>query len=253
MSLAPHDKPTAPQPRATPASMRQTGHTRAGKAFYDTLWILWRTLSIVFFGFRSRFAEPMPGEGGLLVLASHQSHLDPILLGLASPRRLSSLARSSLFHNQLLSSVISLLDAVPIDRESSSIAGMKAIISRLKAGRAVIIFPEGTRTSTGQLGDLKGGFTLIARRAGVPIMPVAIVGAYECWPRSRVLPRTGRIRLEFGRLITPEEIAEMDDAQLLARYRTALEELDAKGRFSLRHARPPLTSWSLISRPAAPA
>jgi hypothetical protein len=45
----------------------------------------------------------------------------------------------------------------------------------------------------------------------------------------------------------------MDDAQLLARYRTALEELDAKGRFSLRHARPPLTSWSLISRPAAPA
>jgi 1-acyl-sn-glycerol-3-phosphate acyltransferase len=236
-----------------PWTLKANGHTRVGRAFYDVLWVLCRTLSLVFFGFRSKFAEPMPREGGLLVLASHQSHLDPLLLGLASPRRLSSLARSSLFTNPLLRVVISLLDAVPIDRESSSLSAMKAILSRLKAGKAVVIFPEGTRTATGSLGEIKGGFTLIARRAGVPIMPVAIVGAYECWPRSRLLPRTGRIRLEFGRLITPEQIASMDEATLLETYREALVELDAGARATLAHARPTLLGWQQLSPPAEPA
>lgn len=246
----PVEPPDTALPRPQPASLRNNGHTLAGRMFYDVLWILCRTLAIVFFGFRARFAEPMPTAGGLLVLASHQSHLDPLLLGLASPRRLSSLARSSLFTNKLLSTVITLLDAVPIDRESSSLAGMKAIISRLKAGRAVIIFPEGTRTATGQLGDIKAGFTLIARRAKVPILPVAIVGAYECWPRSQLLPRTGRIRLEFGKLITAEQIQSLDDQQLLSVYRSALEDLDAKGRRCQQHPQPPLASWQRLSHPA---
>lgn len=235
------DTPAAKRPR--PWSLDQTGHTPAGRIFYDMLWVLCRTLSIVFFGFRCRFAEPMPAEGGLLVLSSHQSHLDPVLLGLASPRRLSSLARSSLFKSRLLAAVITLLDAVPIDRESSSLAAMKAIIARLKAGKAVTIFPEGTRTGTGQLGEIKGGFSIIAKRAGVPIMPVAIVGAYECWPKSRMLPRTGRIHLEFGRMITPEQIAAMDDAELLATYERELTALDARARRELAHAHPHLTSW----------
>jgi len=191
-----------------PKTLQLTGHTRAGKAFYDLLWVICRTLSLVFFGFRCRFAEPMPRRGGLLVLASHQSHLDPVLLGLASPRRLSSLARSSLFQSKLLGTVITLLDAVPIDRESSSLGAMKAIIARLKLGKGVVIYPEGTRTATGRLGEIKGGFAVIARRACVPIMPVAIVGSYECWPRTKLLPRIGRVHLEFGRLITPEQIRE---------------------------------------------
>ena len=236
-----------------PNNLQLTGHTPAGKAFHDLLWVLCRTLSLVFFGFRCRFAEPMPRTGGLLVLASHQSHLDPVLLGLSSPRRLSSLARSSLFQTKVLGTVITLLDAVPIDRESSSLGAIKAIMARLKAGKAVVIFPEGTRTANGQLGDVKGGFAVIARRAGVPIQPVAIVGAYDCWPRSRQLPRTGRIRLEFGRLITPEQIREMDDPTLLATYREALRALDARARCKLGHARPPLAGWKRVSFPDEPA
>lgn len=236
----------------TPARSSSTGHTPAGKAFYDTLWVLCRTLSLVFFGFRSRFVEPMPREGGLLLLSSHQSHLDPILLGLASPRRLSSLARSSLFRQKLLGVVITLLDAVPIDREASTLGAMKAVIARLREGGAVTIFPEGTRTATGRLGEIKGGFTIIARRAEVPIMLVAIVGAYECWPRTRRLPRTGRIRLAFGRVIHPEEIAAMDDQQLLALCRDGLTRLDAEARAALAHARPPLSRPQPYSPSASP-
>jgi 1-acyl-sn-glycerol-3-phosphate acyltransferase len=138
---------------------------------------------------------------------------------------------------------------VPIDRESSSLGAMKAIIARLKLGKGVVIYPEGTRTATGRLGEIKGGFAVIARRACVPIMPVAIVGSYECWPRTKLLPRIGRVHLEFGRLITPEQIREMDDTTLLETYRAALVELDARARRERSHARPGLCGWKSSSSP----
>ena len=222
---------TAPSP-----SVAGGGHTLFGRCLYAVLWVLSRTLGITVLGFRCRFAEPLPRRGGLLVLSSHQSHLDPLLLGLATDRRLSSLARSSLYRCKPFGAVITARVAVPIDREASSGAAMKAVIRRLEAGAAVIIFPEGTRTATGRLGECKSGFALIAKRAGVPIVPVAIVGAFECWPRMRLLPRPGRVRLEFGRLLRPDEIAGMDERTIVAECARRLEQLDATARAVRDHA-----------------
>jgi 1-acyl-sn-glycerol-3-phosphate acyltransferase len=197
------------------------------------LWIVSRALGVSVFGIRTRFAEPLPEQGGLIVLSSHQSHLDPLLLGLACDRRLSSLARSSLYKFKPFGFIITALDAVPIDRNASAVAAMKTVIKRLEDGAAVIIFPEGTRTATGHLGEIKSGFALIARKAKVPIVPVAIVGAWECWPKTRLLPRPGRIRLEFGRVIRPEEIAALDDRTLVAECTARLTELDAAARAAI--------------------
>lgn len=212
------------------AALRGGGHSLFGRWLYSALWILCRTLGVSVFGFRCRFVEPLPREGGLIVLSSHQSHLDPLLLGLATERRLSSLARSSLYRFKPFGFVITALDAVPINREASTVQAMKTVIDRLRNGAAVIIFPEGARTSDGHLGALKGGFGLIAKKARVPIVPVAIVGAYECWPRTRLLPRPGRIRLEFGRVIPVEEIESLTDRDLLQRCVQDLTALDAKAR-----------------------
>jgi 1-acyl-sn-glycerol-3-phosphate acyltransferase len=207
-----------------------TRHSRAGRLLYDGLWVVTRTLAVSVFGFRYRFAEPLPPEGGLLVVSSHQSHLDPLLLGLACQRRLSSLARSSLFRFRPFAAAITALDAVPIDRNASMVTAMKAVIARLQAGRAVTIYPEGSRTADGRLGECKPGFALIAKRAGVPIVPVAIVGAFECWPRTRRFPRPGRIRLEFGPLITAAEVAALDERALFAESVRRLEVCDARAR-----------------------
>jgi 1-acyl-sn-glycerol-3-phosphate acyltransferase len=208
-------------------------HTAFGRCLYAALWVICRTLGISVFGVRTRFAEPLPKTGGLLVLSSHQSHLDPLLLGLACDRRLSSLARASLYKFKPFGYVITALDAVPIDREASALAGMKTVIRRLEGGAAVILFPEGTRTRDGQLGDVKGGFAIIARRAGVPIVPAAIVGAHECWPRTARFPRPGRIRLEFGSLLSPAAVAAMDDEALVAECTRRLTDLDARCRAAL--------------------
>jgi 1-acyl-sn-glycerol-3-phosphate acyltransferase len=194
------------------------------------LWVLCRTLGVAVFGFRSRFVEPLPPAGGLVVLSSHQSHLDPLLLGLAADRRLSSLARSSLFTFGPFGAVITALDAIPINREASTVQAMKTVIDRLRHGAAVVIFPEGSRTADGRLGTMKGGFTLLAKKAGVPIVPVAIVGAYECWPRTRLMPRPGRIRLEFGRVISAAEVEALDDHALFEVCIGEITTLDARAR-----------------------
>jgi len=215
---------------AVAAAAVSGGQRGLGRWLYDCLWVLCRTFAVSMLGFRVRFAEPLPRDGGLLVLSSHQSHLDPLLLGLAADRRLSTLARSSLYHFKPFAAVITALDAVPIDRNASMVKAMKAVIGRLRAGHAVVIFPEGTRTATGQLGEIKGGFALLAKKADVPIVPVAIVGAYECWPRTRLLPQPGRIRLEFGHVIPAAEIARLDEQAILSLCTARLRELDTNAR-----------------------
>jgi 1-acyl-sn-glycerol-3-phosphate acyltransferase len=77
----------------------------------------------------------------------------------------------------------------------------------------------------------------MAKRAGVPIAPVAIVGAYECWPRSRRLPRPGRIRLEFGKLITADEVAALDEPQLFELCVERIRDLDTLARVTRSGAR----------------
>ena len=212
-----------------PADARR-GHSAFGCALYASLWVLTRMFAVSVFGFRVRFAESLPKQGGLLVLSTHQSHLDPLLLGLSCHRRLSSMARSSLYRFKPFAAIITALDAIPIDREASTVAAMKGVINRLRDGAAVVIFPEGTRTADGKLGELKGGFVLLAKRAGVPIVPVAIVGAWECWPRTRLFPRPGRIRLEFGRLLQPEQIAAMTDGEILSACTAEIKHLDLTAR-----------------------
>lgn len=236
-----NDAPSVGSNEAAGGPSSAGGHSLPGRLLYDTLWVLCRTLAVSVFGFRVRFAEPLPRHGGLLVVSSHQSHLDPLLLGLATDRRLSSVARSSLYHFKPFAAAITALDAVPIDRNASLVKTMKAVIGRLRAGRVVTIFPEGTRTATGRLGEIKSGFALLAKKAGVPIVPVAIVGAYECWPRKRLLPRPGRIRLEFGPIIPASEVARLDEREILDICTAHLRQLDATARRLRAGARAPIS------------
>jgi len=225
---------SGPAENAADGGRAEPIHGPAGRTLYAVLWVLSRTLGVALFGYRVRFAAPLPAQGGLLVLSTHQSHLDPLLVGLALDRRISSLARSSLYAFGPFAAAIRALDAVPIDRNASMVQALKAVIARLERGAAVLIFPEGTRTTDGRMGEVRPGFALMARKAGVPIVPVAIVGAYECWPRTRLLPRPGRIRLEFGLPITPERYASLDDRELTKLCTDHLRELDTTARRLLR-------------------
>ena len=190
--------------------------------WYDLCQVICRILCVVLFGVRVRGQHRFPRHGGVLLVSNHQSHLDPILAGISCNRRMSSLARDTLFHIPVLRTLITWLDAIPLDREGIGLAGVKETLRRLKHGDVVLLFPEGTRTFDGCLAPLKPGFCALARRTGVPVQPMAVAGAFDAWPRWRAWPCLATIHVQYGRPLAPEEVAALDDGQLVAEVEARL-------------------------------
>ena len=186
--------------------------------------------AVGFFKVRCRGRERVPSSGGGLMLSNHQSNLDPVLVGLASDRRLNYVARKTLFKFPPLRWLINSLDAISIDREGTGLDGLKETLKRLKRGEIVLLFPEGTRTPDGEVHAIKPGFCAVARRSGVPILPVALDGAWHAWPRQRKLPQPAVIHVQFGEPIAPEQIKAMNDDELVAEVERRIRECHAQAR-----------------------
>jgi 1-acyl-sn-glycerol-3-phosphate acyltransferase len=202
----------------------------AKRITYDLSRITARLIGVASCRIRCEGRQHVPDAGGALVCSNHQSFLDPVLVGLACDRRLNYLARQSLFRFVLFRRLIQWYDAIPIERDGLGLSGMKETLRRLRRGEMVLIFPEGTRTRDGRLGPLKAGFTALARRGKVPLVPVAIVGAYQVWPRSQRWPWPAPIWIQFGPPISAEEVAALSDDELLGRLHRALSDCYAAAR-----------------------
>lgn len=223
--------------------MRRSLPNRLWQAF---LKFAARLTAVTAFQFRCSGRELVPATGGGLVLSNHQSNLDPIIIGLACDRRLNYVARKTLFRFAPLRWLINSLDAIPIDRDGSGLGGLKETLKRLKRGEMVLLFPEGTRTPNGEVQAMKPGFCAIARRAAVPLVPVALDGAYESWPRQRKFPRRAVIHVCYGTPILPEEILGWTDEQLVAEVERRIRQCHAQARAGRQRA-----SCRKLASPAA--
>ena len=184
-----------------------------------TAWTVSRALLSLtaepYLGVRARGADRIdPGRGGLL-LANHQSFLDPLALGLPLERSITFLARDSLFRAPGFGRYLRAMKTLPIARGAPATAVMRAALAAMGGGELVGLFPEGTRTRDGSVGELKPGFVTLARRGGVPVYPVGIAGAFEALPRSRKVPvpGPGRVRVVFGEALEPADIAAADGTE----------------------------------------
>ncbi len=175
---------------------------------YDSFQRLYQFLFILFFRIRAWGVENVPREGGCILAANHQSFLDPPVAGLALPRRMHFVARSSLFRLRLVGAWLRAQHGVPIERGTGDRAAMRHVVELLRQGAGLVLFPEGTRTRDGSVGPFQPGFASIAARAGVPIVPAAIDGAFQAWPRWRKLPCWGRIQVAYGEPLAPPDGAK---------------------------------------------
>src|SRR5262245_17248421 len=166
------------------------------------------------FGLQCYGRHRIPRQGGVLVCANHQSVMDPVIVGLVCNRRLNYLARRTLFSAPGFGALIRFLDAIPIDRDGLGLEGLKETIRRLRAGEMVLIFPEGTRSSDGNMSPLKPGFCAVAKRSGATLLPVGIDGAYQAWPRKVHLPRPSRIVVQIGQPLTVSDVAALSNEEL---------------------------------------
>ncbi len=202
----------------------------ARRLFYRALRVLARILTVLWFRMRVDGRHHLPVEGGAMLLSTHQSVLDPVLVGLACNRNLNFLARHTLFRNRAFAFLLKVLDSIEIDRERGGLSGLKEMLSRLKRGELVLLFPEGTRTLDGSILPIKPGFIPVAKRSEVPLVPVAVVGAFECMPKGSkwIFPKP--IAVVFGKPISAQEYLQMTDEELLMRVEKTLSDLNQHGR-----------------------
>ena len=170
---------------------------------YLLLEILVNVVCLTCFRARIRGREHVPRSGGVLIVANHQSFIDIPLVSTGARRHVCFVARDSLAQARWLGYVMRRCGAVLIRRGRADRRALEDMVAHLSAGDAVAIFPEGTRSRDGRVGPFRGGFQLVAKRAGVPILPAGIQGTYDAWPRSRRWPRLRRISLSFGEPLDP--------------------------------------------------
>lgn len=185
----------------------------------------------MFFQIRVAGRENVPEQGPLVLICNHQSYLDPVLCGIFLKRPLYFLARDTLFANPLSGRLLVSVNTIPVRRGSADLTAIKKVISKLKAGYGLCLFPEATRTSDGKIAPFKAGFGLLARRANAAVVPVVIDGAFECWPRGKKMFSPGKkITICYGKCIPAEEAKKITDEELMKNLTEILRRMQAVSR-----------------------
>ena len=177
--------------------------------------------------FRGRTAGNgnVPMEGALVVVANHGSHLDPPLLGHALGRPVAFMAKAELFKVPLLGPIIRACGAYPVARGASDREAIRTATDRLEEGWATGVFLDGTRQSDGRVNTPQPGAALLAARAGVPLLPVAIVNSHRALGPNGAPLRLVPVHVRIGTPIPPPASRRREDLDAVTR--AAQEQINA--------------------------
>lgn len=201
----------------------------------------WIVLGAFVLFYRARFfgVDRVPRAGGLLIVANHQSHLDPPLLGVAiRHRNMAAIAREGLFKHWPMGPLLRGLGCIAIKEDEGDAGAIRTAIAQLKAGRVVVIFPEGSRSPDGALKHFKRGMWVLLARSGVPVLPAAVEGCFDAFPRNSRFPRLmgQRVAVSFGEPVPFAELKALGADAALARLANSVELLRLDLRCKLRKA-----------------
>ncbi|KKK37580.1 acyl-phosphate glycerol 3-phosphate acyltransferase [Mesobacillus campisalis] len=131
--------------------------------------------------------ENIPAEGGVLLCSNHIDNFDPILVGMMAPRPVYFMAKEELFKVPVLGKLVPHLNAFPVKRGMSDREALRKGLAILKEGKVLGLFPEGTRSKTGELGKGLAGAGFFALRTDAQIVPCAVIGPYKPFRKVRVV------------------------------------------------------------------
>lgn len=174
-----------------------------------------RNFSRTYFDLKLENESAIPESGAYILAANHASHLDTVVmisglthaLGVRKSRRLHIIGARDYFFEGIFKSWFfsTCMNVVPIERDELSLNGLRQLSSILAAGEPILIFPEGTRSRSGQIQEFKPGVGLVAWEQKVPILPVYLDGTYDAMPAGKSLPKRTPISVVFGNMIKMRE------------------------------------------------
>jgi 1-acyl-sn-glycerol-3-phosphate acyltransferase len=192
-------------------------------------------LAILGTRFDAAGSRQAPDQGPYIVMANHESLLDPpLLVRHLGIDRLRFVAKAGLFFIPIFGRGMKILGHIPVDRgnHAKAVASLQRAADRIRAGTSVLIFPEGTRNDgRGVMRSFKKGGFHLALQSGVPILPVAVFGTAEILSKGDWAPtQEGTVRILVGAPIATAGLTAADLGDLIARTRAAIEALLQAGR-----------------------
>jgi 1-acyl-sn-glycerol-3-phosphate acyltransferase len=171
----------------------------AGKTplFYRALRVV-SALPRWYFRLRVEGAEHVPAAGPCVLAANHASYIDPIVLATACPRPVQFIVDREQYYRPLVHWIAARTGAIPVENDPRDLGSLRRALLALRQGAVLGIFPEGGRSDDGRLKPAKPGAALLALRAGVPLVPAGIVGAYRAYSRYHRFPHPAPITVRFG-------------------------------------------------------
>ena len=205
---------------------RYPGQSFWSRCLYRCAQSVTYRLARLLYRYRPRHIDRIPASGPVVVVSNHQSHFDPPLVSHCFRQR------DSLFDIPLLGKLIPRLQAFPVKRGETDTKAIREALRRLDMGAAVLLFPEGTRSKDGEVQEFKRGALLLLRKAKCPVLPVAIDGAIDAFPRTRKFPKLfgPRLHAAVGEPIPFDELFEHGDDAAMTRLRDDVMRLKEEAK-----------------------
>ncbi|WP_301109968.1 1-acyl-sn-glycerol-3-phosphate acyltransferase [Sporosarcina sp.] len=168
--------------------------------------------------------ENFPEEGGVLLCTNHIDNLDPPVVGITCPRTVHFMAKEELFQKPILKTLLPKVQSYPVKRGMSDREAFRTTIKLLRDGKVVGLFPEGTRSKTGELGKGLAGAGFFALKGGeAKVVPCAIIGPYKAFSKLKVVYGEPLDMTSFReRKASAEEVTEAimsEIAKLIEQYK----------------------------------
>ncbi|MCI0822248.1 MAG: 1-acyl-sn-glycerol-3-phosphate acyltransferase [Chloroflexi bacterium] len=192
--------------------------------FYYTCRFLQRGTLKAFADWEVVGRENIPPMGPLIIIANHQSNMDPPMLVASLQRRVYFLAKSTVFNSALTRWLLASYGAFPLDRDKDmDIRAYRWVINQLNKGQPVVLFPEGTRSPNGMI-KAKSGFAQIALHTQAPILPVGITGTESMGSWGRVFFPTGRLKINVGRVFSLPDVQGKPNKEIIDSFADMIME-----------------------------
>lgn len=173
------------------------------------IWVLGMSLIRHWYGIKSEGLEHIPHEKPFLIVANHESYIDPFLFGLFIPYEIKFVTTADVFTTPLMRFLLKGTGSFPMRRHRQDLKSIRTMIRMINKGQVVCIFPEGGRSTYGApLPILKETLKLI-QKCRVPILPIHIDGAYEIWPRWAPNRRRGKVNTTIKPIIPVESQSDL--------------------------------------------
>ncbi len=186
-------------------------HGKAYRFLYGLIQCGLKTIFTLLYRATIKDAGKIPEKGKYIICSNHISYLDPVLIGAYTPRFTYFMAKKELFSFSFLSNLVIYLNAFPVDRDIIDRKTFNTALDILKNENVLCLFPEGTRSVDGKIGEGKKGVGLISLLSGAPIIPMVLIGSNKIIQKPHKRIFFPKIKMVVGDIIDTEKIIKEND------------------------------------------